>query len=143
MSGTHIAAALRRLVSARAGRCCEYCLIHEDDTFFGCEVDHVVSEKHGGATAAENLAYACLTCNRRKGSDLASIDPVSGALVRLFNPRTDRWADHFSLSADGTVIQPASPAGVVTVRVLHLNDPERQLERAALRAIGRYPPPAQ
>lgn len=105
-------------------------------------MDHVVSEKHGGATAAENLAYACLTCNRRKGSDLASIDPASGTLVRLFDPRTDRWADHFSLSADGTVIQPASPAGVVTVRVLHLNDPERQLERAALRAIGRYPPPA-
>ena len=142
MSGTHVAAALRRLVAARAGRGCEYCLIHEDDTFFGCEVDHVVSEKHGGATTAENLAYACLTCNRRKGSDLASIDPENGTLVRLFNPRTDRWEDHFSLSLDGTVIQPFTPVGVVTVRVLRLNDAERQLERAALRSIGRYPPPA-
>ena len=36
---------MRRLVIARAGRRCEYCLIHEDDTYFGCEVDHVVSEK--------------------------------------------------------------------------------------------------
>ena len=28
---------------------CEYCLIHEDDTVFGCEVDHIISTKHGGA----------------------------------------------------------------------------------------------
>ncbi len=42
---------------------CEYCLIHEDDTFFGCEVDHIISQKHGGPTEPENLAYACLPCN--------------------------------------------------------------------------------
>jgi hypothetical protein len=52
VSGTHISAALRRAVIARAERCCEYCLIHDDDTFYGCEVDHIISEKHGGATAA-------------------------------------------------------------------------------------------
>ena len=66
MSQTYIPAETRRLVIGRAGRCCEYCLIHEDDTYFGCEVDHVVSEKHGGLTVAENLAYACLVCNRYK-----------------------------------------------------------------------------
>jgi 5-methylcytosine-specific restriction endonuclease McrA len=56
MSQTYIPAETRRLVISRAGRRCEYCLIHEDDTYFGCEVDHVISEKHGGLTAAENLA---------------------------------------------------------------------------------------
>jgi hypothetical protein len=44
MSQTYIPAEMRRLVIGRAGRRCEYCLIHEDDTYFGCEVDHVVSE---------------------------------------------------------------------------------------------------
>ena len=44
MSQTYIPAEMRRLVIGRAGRHCEYCLIHEDDTYFGCEVDHVVSE---------------------------------------------------------------------------------------------------
>ena len=73
MSQTYIPAEMRRLVIGRAGRRCEYCLIHEDDTYFGCEVDHVVSEKHGGLTVVENLAYACLACNRFKGSDLGSI----------------------------------------------------------------------
>jgi dihydrofolate reductase len=30
-----------------------------------------------------------------KGTDVASIDLQTGQLVRLFNPRQDRWADHF------------------------------------------------
>lgn len=54
MSVTHIAADLRRLVVARAEGLCEYCLISEDDTFYGCEADHIISEKHGGSTDAEN-----------------------------------------------------------------------------------------
>jgi hypothetical protein len=65
MSQTYIPAEMRRLVIGRAGRRCEYCLIHEDDTYFGCEVDHVVSEKHSGPTVVENLAYACLVWNRQ------------------------------------------------------------------------------
>lgn len=78
---------LPRLVAGRADRLCEYCLIHEDDTFFGCEVDHVVSLKHSGPTEAENLAYACPFCNRYKGSDVASLSPKTGELVRFFNPK--------------------------------------------------------
>jgi len=53
MSQTYIPTELRRLVVVRAGGFCEYCLIYEDDTFFGCEVDHIVSEKHGGLTVGE------------------------------------------------------------------------------------------
>jgi hypothetical protein len=33
---------------------------------------------------AENLAYACAQCNWLKGTDLGSIAPVSGQLVRFF-----------------------------------------------------------
>jgi 5-methylcytosine-specific restriction endonuclease McrA len=58
--------------------------------FFGCEVDHIISVKHEGATTAENLAYACAFCNRNKGSDIGSVDPHSGNFVRFFNPRMDR-----------------------------------------------------
>ena len=68
MSG-YVPAHLRRLVTERANRVCEYCLIHRDDTFFGCEIEHVISEKHGGLTTPENLALACMTCNRLKGTD--------------------------------------------------------------------------
>ena len=83
--------------SVHAEHLCEYCLIAIADTFFGGEVDHIVSVKHGGATEAENLAYTCQPCNRNKGSDLGSIYWPSGQLVRFFHPRTDHWADHFAL----------------------------------------------
>jgi hypothetical protein len=113
----------------------------KDDTFFGCEVDHVVSLKHSGPTEAENLAYACPVCNRYKGSDVASLSPETGALVRFFNPRTDRWSEHFRL--DGDRIEPITSIGEATARILKLNDfertMERTMEREALMEISRYP----
>lgn len=97
MSVTYIAADLRRRIVARAEEICEYCLIAEDDTFYGCEADHIVSEKHGGRTDAENLAYACVSCNQAKGSDIGSINWDTQEFIRFYNPRTDRWAEHFEL----------------------------------------------
>jgi hypothetical protein len=125
-------------VVARAEGLCEYCLIHEGDTFFGCQVDHIISEKHGGATNSENLAYACLFCNRQKGSDVGSVLPHRG-FTRFFNPRTDRWTEHFSLAADGITVEPRTEIGEVTARILGINIEERLLEREALRTVGRYP----
>jgi 5-methylcytosine-specific restriction endonuclease McrA len=55
MSVTYIPAALRRLVEERVNRLCEYCLLPADVSFFPDEVDHVIAEKHGGATNADNL----------------------------------------------------------------------------------------
>jgi hypothetical protein len=85
VSTTYISVGLRRLVVSRAGRLCEYCLLHEDDAYFGCEVDHIISEKHGGATDSMNLAYACMSCNRSKGSDVGSITiPLSRNVFSRF-----------------------------------------------------------
>ena len=134
---SHVSAALRRLVAARANYRCEYCLIHEENTFFGCEVDHVISLKHGGATAEDNLAYACMVCNRRKGSDLGSVLRRTGELVRFFNPRTDVWENHFKL--DGARIRPLTEVGEVTARILVFNGEERILEREELISLERYP----
>ena len=135
---SYVTAELRRLVESRASGLCEYCLIHQRDTFFGCQVDHVVSEKHGGRTDAQNLAYACAICNRAKGTDIGSVAPSTGEYTRFFNPRSDRWADHFQL--DGVVIEPRTPIGEATAKVLGFNETERIVEREALRHIGRYPP---
>lgn len=98
MSVTYIAADLRRLVVARAEAICEYCLVAEEDTFYGCEADHIISEKHGGSTDADHLAYACVFCNQSKGSDVGSIQWDTNTFVRFFNPRADAWADHFPCS---------------------------------------------
>ncbi|MSU62986.1 MAG: HNH endonuclease [Pedosphaera sp.] len=128
---------LRQLVAARAGSICEYCLIHESDTHLGCEVDHIISEKHDGPTVVENLAYACFYCNRHKGSDVASINPESGEVVRLFNPLKDVWSEHFQLR--GGRIEWRSRIGEATARLMGFNLMERMLEREALRADGKFP----
>jgi|SRR5437868_14004717 len=128
---------LRLLVAVRADYLCEYCLIAEEDTFLSCQVDHIISIKHSGATEAENLAYACAFCNRYKGSDIASISQQTGALIRFFNPRSDKWAEHFQLKEFH--IEPVSEIGEATARILRFNDSERILERQELNAVGRYP----
>ena len=122
---------------ARADTLCECCLIHEDDTVFGCEVDHVISAKHGGTAEPDNLAYACVFCNRAKGSDIGSGVQGTGAYVRFFHPRVDRWVEHFTL--DGVIIAALSDIGEVTSRILAFNTSERLLERQVLRDVGRYP----
>lgn len=143
MSITHIPAALRRQVACRADFLCEYCLLHEDDTYFGCEVDHIISEKHGGLTQTGNLAYACFACNRSKGSDIASLVPGTVRLVPLFHPRRDRWHEHFGLSeTDGVTIVSVSGIGEATAHLLRINDPDRLVESQALRAAIRCPIPA-
>jgi hypothetical protein len=101
-------------------------------------VDHVIAEKHGGQTELENLALSCTMCNQRKGSDIGSLDPVSGVLVPLFNPRTQEWSDHFQL--DGVNIIGLTAEGRTPVAFLQLNAVERLMERAAWLWSGQYPP---
>ncbi len=118
---------MRAKVASRAGFRCEYCLIHESDAGFPREVDHVISRKHSGSSEIDNLAYACVLCNRRKGSDIAAVDPGMGEAVRLFDPRRDQWNDQFRL--DGGFIEPRTESGIATVRLLRLNAPDRIAER--------------
>jgi len=137
MARSHIPAPLRRLVIERAGGCCEYGLLHQDDTDFAHHVDHLIALKHGGRTEEENLALACMECNLRKGPDLAAIDPVERVLVSLFNPRIQRWNEHFTLVNASLVGE--TPTGRATVALLRMNDPARLLERQQLILTGRYP----
>ncbi len=129
---------LRRQVQERAQGRCEYCLIHESDMYYPHEADHVIAEKHGGLTSLDNLAWACLYCNRFKGSDLASVDPTSNKVVSLFHPREQRWNRHFRLN--GALIEGITASGRATVALLHLNDPERVAYRLGLIDLGHYPP---
>jgi hypothetical protein len=137
MSVTHIPADMRRVVVARAEGLCEYCLIAEVDTGFGCQFDHVISEKHGGTTTLGNLAQACVACNVAKGSDVGSIHSETGDFCRFFNPRSDRWSDHFVLR--DYRIEALTLIGTVTVRIFQFNAVERLLERQALTLAHRYP----
>jgi hypothetical protein len=139
MALKYVPVALRRLVRARAAECCEYCLIPERFTLATHWVDHIVAEKHGGQTEETNLALSCVLCNQHKGSDLTSIDPETGQITPLFHPRCDCWLDHFRL--DGARIEPLTPIGRVTVRLLQLNHPDRLEERELVLRLPMQPGP--
>jgi hypothetical protein len=130
---------MRREIRARAEGRCEYCLMDEALLLWGCEIDHVISKKHGGDSELSNLAFACARCNRAKGTDVGSIHPASGEFVRLFNPRRDRWDNHFMI--EGSWIVGLTLTGQVTVTLLQFNEEERLLERAILQQAGRFRAP--
>lgn len=133
---TPISSELRRLIAERAGYRCEYCLLPQAVTLHRHEPDHIVPLQHGGATDPSNLALACLRCNRYKGPNIGSFDPLTGQLTPLFHPRLQVWNEHFGI-VDAEII-PLSAEGRVTVRVLRLNDSDRLSERQRLMLGGLF-----
>ena len=82
-----------------------------------------MAKQHGGSDDPTSLALACDRCNAYKGPNLTSIDPDTEAIVPLFNPRADRWDDHFELR-EGHVYGKTA-VGRATVRLLIMNAPRR------------------
>lgn len=128
---------VRRQVIERAGQCCEYCRIAFEERLIAFHIDHIIALKHGGLDSIENLSYACYKCKGFKGPNIASIDPQTANLTFLFNPRSQRWQDHFQLKE--TLIEPLTAEGRVTVILLRLNDDNRLQQCRALVDLGRYP----
>ncbi len=122
-------AALKRVVLSRAAGRCEYCLIRQsDEPFFTFHTEHITARQHGGETVEENLALACHHCNRHKGPNLTAVDPREGAILRLFHPRQQVWAEHFELR--GATVVGRTATGRATVKLLEMNAPSRlQLRR--------------
>ena len=76
-------------------------------------------------------------CNRSKGSDLTTFDPLSNSIVPLFNLRQHIWSEHFIL--EDAIIVGLTPIGRATVVLLKLNASTRLLHRRVLIAQGQYP----
>jgi len=99
-------------------------------------VDHIIARQHGGLTALENLALACLHCNRHKGPNIAGRDPATGELVRLFHPRQDRWREH--LEWVGAELVGTTAIGRITIHVLAVNAADFLAVRVALMEEGAF-----
>ncbi len=127
----------RELVRLRAGNRCEYCLHRQEDAETTHHIEHIVAKQHLGSDDPFNLALACIHCNSHKGPNLTGMDPESGSIVPLFNPRQARWADHFMIS--GALIIGLTPTGRTTVHVLAMNARHRVNVRVELIAQGLYP----
>ncbi len=127
---------LRAQVRRRARGRCEYCRTPFRYDSIPPEIDHVIAEQHGGRSVLANLAVACAHCNSHKGPNIASIEPVSGQLVRLFNPRTDHWSDHFRWN--GPLLIGLTLGGRATIHVLAINDTNKTAARASLMDEGVF-----
>lgn len=128
-------AALKRLVRKRAGLRCEYChLPKRFAPFFGFHIEHVCPKKHGGGNKPANLAFACFRCNLHEGPNLSGVDPLTGKVVRLFNPRRQKWSRHFSWL--GPELIGRTPIGRATINVLDINAEERVELRGRLIRMG-------
>jgi hypothetical protein len=127
-------ARLKKNVRRRAGLRCEYCHLPEAFAELPFQFDHVIAEQHGGVATEDNLALACVRCNRYKGPNLSGIDPESGRLTRLFNPRADAWSKHFVW--EGASLSARTAIGRTTIAVLQINHPEAQNQRTDLSKEG-------
>ena len=127
---------LQQLVWQRAKRRCEYCQVPADVELLPFQIDHIISEKLHGPTVSENLALSCERCNSHKGPLAAGY--LGGKHVPLFNPRKDRWSDHFEWN--GPQLLGKTDVGRVTIDVLAINLPYRIALRAALIDEGIFPP---
>ncbi|PYS47515.1 MAG: restriction endonuclease [Acidobacteria bacterium] len=127
-------ARLRQTVRDRAESRCEFCHLPERIAELPFQIDHVIAEQHGGLTSEDNLAFACARCNRYKGPNLSGIDPESGTITHLFNPRIDNWSEHFFWNEARLAARTA--IGRATLVVLHINHPDAVNQRAALLKEG-------
>jgi hypothetical protein len=113
---------LYHLIAERAGHRCEYCLAFEKLSTSLFEVEHIRPRHAGGSDDESNLALSCRACNGSKGMAVTAFDQLTGHIVRLFNPRTDDWNEHFDLDLESAMISGSTEVGRATVARLHLND---------------------
>jgi len=128
---------LEQLVWQRANHRCEYCQFPADIALLPFQIDHVISQKLHGPTSADNLALSCERCNSHKGPLGAGY--LEGKHIPLFNPRADKWLDHFEWK--GPYLVGKTDVGRVTIDVLAINLPYRAALRALLMDEGVYPIP--
>jgi hypothetical protein len=129
---------LEALVRERAEFRCEYCLMHQDLQGATFHLEHVIPITKGGKTEMENLALACPSCNLHKSDRVEVTDSETGKEIRLFDPRTASWKDHFAWS--GYQIVGKTATGRATIEALDLNHPRRQRIRQAEEMFGWFPP---
>jgi hypothetical protein len=130
---------MRRQVVAREGHRCAYCRSPQR-VGIPMVVDHVLPLAAGGSSRLDNLCLACYRCNEFKGSRTQAPDPVDGQMTRLFDPRRDAWATHFTWQADQVTLAGLSPVGRTTIVALRLNDAWLLEARQLWIVLGLHPP---
>ncbi len=137
---TNFSASTRQRVEQRANNRCEYCLSPQDLVMGRLQIDHVRPIVKGGADEEDNLCLACELCNQHKWTKTDGVDTLTGQVEPLFNPRQQKWAEHFTWSPDGIYIVGLTACGRVTIMALKLNNDLAVTVRRYWVQAGWHPP---
>lgn len=137
---TYISAELKTKIEQLDHRRCCYCLTSESNSGIPMTFDHIQPVSKGGLTRFENLCLACRSCNEYKSNQTEAIDPLTGEITSLFNPRQQQWSDHFVWSPDGTKIEGLTAIGRATVTALRMNNTVIVAARSRWTISGWHPP---
>jgi hypothetical protein len=137
---TDLPESIRQEVRQRAGDLCEYCLSHQNYVMGRLQIDHLIPIAKGGLDTADNLCLACELCNQYKWTKTEGVDPQSGETEPLYNPRQQRWINHFAWSEDGIEIVGLTACGRATVLALKLNNGLAVTVRRNWVQAGWHPP---
>ena len=141
MTASNISKEVRERVRRDAKNRCGYCLSPQQYMMGRLHIEHIIAVAEGGTDDEENLWMACSICNGHKSDKIDEIDPVTGERIPLFNPRTQKWFEHFKWSDDGLQVIGLTPTGRATVIALHLDrDVDALVTRAAWVSVGWHPP---
>jgi hypothetical protein len=131
---------LRERIRRQADDRCGYCLSPQKLVLGQLEIEHLIPRALGGKDEEDNLWLACRMCNGYKGKQIKAIDPQTEQPAALFNPRKQKWSDHFMWSEDGSMIIGLTPTGRATVDALQLNNPIAIIVRLEWVSAGWHPP---
>ena len=140
MSKTRVPEPLRQSIVEQFKSCCAYCQTQQQISGVRLTVDHIIPESLGGQTETSNLCLACWDCNLYKAARIAVFDDVSQRAVRFFHPQKQLWGEHFSWSADGSLVIDKTTVGRVTIWALRMNRTELILSRKLWTDVGWHPP---
>ncbi|HXE53831.1 MAG TPA: HNH endonuclease signature motif containing protein [Tepidisphaeraceae bacterium] len=135
-----LTAAQRGRVARRANGLCEYCKCPQGFCPDAFSIDHIQPRSRRGSDALANLAFVCQGCNNSKYNRTSARDPATGASTRFFNPRVDRWSEHFKWDESFAQIVGTTAIGRATIDLLKLNRPQVQNLRKLLHDAGLHPP---
>lgn len=140
MSSSSISETLKAKIRASAGNKCGYCRSLQMYVLGMLEIEHIIPKAKGGTDDEENLWLACRLCNNYKGTQTDATDPVTNKKVKLFNPRKQKWSQHFEWSLDGAQIIGTTDIGRATVIALQLNNIISVTVRQQWVLAGWHPP---
>lgn len=141
MARIYISKEVDRRVRVAAHNRCGYCLSPQRLVMARLEIEHIIPLSKQGSNDESNLWLACPLCNRYKGDKTTAIDPKTGKIVPLFNPRTQVWFEHFRWTEDGLRIVGRTQIGRATVAALHLSDDPDALEVRSYWVLAGWHPP--